>query len=115
MIAFGHCYGRIRQPGDCGRHLAQARNHLLAFDEITDLSAIAGATTGKHVGAALVRLDGAKSLSDVFNCAGDHDEPFRSNTENPRAKQGPDSDFERKVRSKRDANRAITKASKQIR
>lgn len=51
----------------------------------------------------------------AFNCTGDHDEPFRSNTEARRAKQGLDGDFERKVRSQRDANRAITKASEQIR
>src|SRR6478735_8288337 len=60
-------------------------------------------------------LDDAKALSGAFDCAGNHDEPFRRILGASARNLRPDSDFERKVRSEREANCAITKASEQIR
>lgn len=55
------------------------------------------------------------SLLEAFNCAGGRDESFQSKIEAPVRDMGSDSDFERKIRSERDANRAIIKASEQTR
>ena len=55
------------------------------------------------------------SLLEAFNCAGGHDGSFQSKIETPVRDMRADSDFERKVRSERDANHAITKASEQTR
>jgi hypothetical protein len=68
----------------------------------------------ERISAAVVRLNEAEALGGIepFNCASGHDEPFHSNISRPQRKSASDdgSDFERKVRSERGANRAITKA-----
>ena len=69
----------------------------------------------ERVSAAIVRLNEAEALGRVepFYCARGHDdEPFQSMIDRPRSRGSADSDsdvFERKVRSKRGANRAVTK------
>jgi hypothetical protein len=70
----------------------------------------------ERVSAAVVRLDEAKALGGVkpFYCACGHDDdPFQSMIDRPRNGGDADGDsdvFERKVRSRRGANHAVTKA-----
>jgi hypothetical protein len=89
---------------------------LLAFDDFAHTSTFDRRDVDERISAAIVRLDEAETLGGVkpFYCACGHDEePFQSMIDRPRNRCNADGDsdvFERKVRSKHGANRAVTKA-----
>jgi hypothetical protein len=95
----------------------QIETDLLAFDELAHSGAFNGRDMDERIGAAIVRLNEAEALGGIepFNCASGHDEPFIAvlRSRNAKALQMVIAIFERKVRSERGANRALTKASKQ--
>jgi hypothetical protein len=105
-----------------GRHFARLNialklvTEFLAFNDLAHTGAFDGRDMDESISAAIVRLNEAKALGGVkpFYCACGHDDdPFQSMIDRPRNLRCADGDsdvFERKVRSKRGANRAVTKA-----
>jgi hypothetical protein len=81
--------------------------NLLAFNDFAHASAFDGGDMDKCVRATVVRLNEAVALGGIepFNGASGHERPFHSKLSDHSADAADgDGDFERKVRSGRNAN-----------
>ena len=87
---------------------------LLAFDDIAHAGTFDGRDVNESVRTAVIRLNETEALGGIepFYSASGHDEPFPSKNEN-RGAEAPwrvERCFKGRVRSKRDADRVVTKA-----